>query len=82
MFYVRAPDFDMSELENLFSAAVPNSDSRGSAEKSSGRSAGSRSEKVHLVNYYFILEAFIFVSLCAGISFMSLTIGLCFLSLL
>ncbi|XP_020102865.1 formin-like protein 6 isoform X3 [Ananas comosus] len=45
-----APDFDMSELENLFSAAVPNSDSRGSAEKSSGRSAGSRSEKVHLID--------------------------------
>ncbi|KAJ6834117.1 formin-like protein 6 [Iris pallida] len=46
----KAPEFDMSELESLFSAAMPNSD-RGSADKSSGRaSLGHKSDKVHLID--------------------------------
>ncbi|RZR92558.1 hypothetical protein BHM03_00020872 [Ensete ventricosum] len=40
--------FDMSELESLFSAAVPNSELRRLGSKSSG-SMGSKSDKVHLV---------------------------------
>ncbi|KAJ6837213.1 formin-like protein 6 [Iris pallida] len=44
----KAPEFDMSELESLFSAAVP---TRGSADKSSGRaSLGNKSDKVHLID--------------------------------
>ncbi|KAJ6829506.1 formin-like protein 6 [Iris pallida] len=44
----KAPEFDMSELESLFSAAVPN---RGLADKSSGRaSLGNKSDKVHLID--------------------------------
>lgn len=43
----RAPEIDMSELENLFSAAVPTS---GIAKKSNVQSsAGPKSEKVQLV---------------------------------
>nr|XP_029118335.1 formin-like protein 6 isoform X2 [Elaeis guineensis] len=44
----KAPEFDMSELESLFSAAVPNS--VGSSGKSSGRSTGPKSDKVHLID--------------------------------
>ncbi|KAF7134492.1 hypothetical protein RHSIM_Rhsim08G0150800 [Rhododendron simsii] len=44
-----APEFDVSELETLFSATVPKSDSSG---KSGGRrqSVGSKTDKVHLVD--------------------------------
>ncbi|KAK9054460.1 hypothetical protein SSX86_025538 [Deinandra increscens subsp. villosa] len=42
-----APDFDVSELETLFSATVPNKDtSKGGRRKSTG----SKPEKVHLVD--------------------------------
>lgn len=49
--YSRAPEFDVSELETLFSATVPKSDAGG---KSGGRrkSTGSKTEKVHLVMLY------------------------------
>ncbi|KAF9616598.1 hypothetical protein IFM89_030650 [Coptis chinensis] len=47
----KAPDFDMSELESLFSAAVPNSDRGNSGEKSSRRaSVGGKSEKIQLID--------------------------------
>jgi hypothetical protein len=45
----RAPVFDMSELENLFSAVQSSSDSRRS-DKSGGRASGTKSEKIHLVS--------------------------------
>jgi hypothetical protein len=47
----RAPVFDMSELENLFSAALPSSDSRRS-DKSGSRASGSKPEKIHLVSCF------------------------------
>lgn len=47
----KAPEFDMSELESLFSTAMPNSDARGSTNRSSGRSSlGQKSEKVQLID--------------------------------
>ncbi|MQL92046.1 hypothetical protein Taro_024664 [Colocasia esculenta] len=46
----KAPEFDMSELESLFSAAVPTADSRGSGEKSRRASLGSKPEKIHLID--------------------------------
>jgi hypothetical protein len=49
----RAPEIDMSELENLFSAAVSNTDHGG---KSSVRgSRGPKVDKVQLVNEYVVL---------------------------
>lgn len=39
----------MSELESLFSAAAPNSDSGGSGCNSNRRASGPKSDKVHLV---------------------------------
>ncbi|CAH9145914.1 unnamed protein product [Cuscuta epithymum] len=45
----KAPEFDISELETLFSAAVTNLD-HGSAGKSSRRAAGSKSDKVQLID--------------------------------
>jgi hypothetical protein len=47
----RAPVFDMSELENLFSAALPSSDARRS-DKSGSRASGSKPEKIHLVSCF------------------------------
>ncbi|KAK8962166.1 Formin-like protein 6 [Platanthera guangdongensis] len=45
-----APEFDMSELEGLFSAAVPNS-RQGSGDKSCGRSSlGKKSDRVQLID--------------------------------
>ncbi|RLM60524.1 formin-like protein 6 isoform X1 [Panicum miliaceum] len=46
---LKAPVFDMSELENLFSAILPNSDSRRS-DKSGNRASGPKSEKIHLID--------------------------------
>lgn len=46
---LKAPVFDMSELENLFSAALPSSDSRRS-DKSGTRASGSKPEKIHLID--------------------------------
>jgi len=46
---LKAPVFDMSELENLFSAVLPNSDSRRS-DKSGNRASGPKSEKIHLID--------------------------------
>ncbi|CAK9148026.1 unnamed protein product [Ilex paraguariensis] len=45
-----APEFDVSELESLFSATVPKSD--GAGGKSGGRrnSVGSKTDRVHLVD--------------------------------
>ncbi|RWR91146.1 formin-like protein 18 [Cinnamomum micranthum f. kanehirae] len=46
-----APEIDISELETLFSVAVPNSDTRKPGEKSSRRaSLGSKPEKVQLID--------------------------------
>ena len=45
----RAPEFDMSELESLFSTAVPNSENGGVGGKSNRRASGPKSEKVQLV---------------------------------
>ncbi|KAA8535343.1 hypothetical protein F0562_030346 [Nyssa sinensis] len=48
----KAPEIDMSELENLFSVAVPSSDQRGSGGKSNSRaSLGHKSEKVQLIEH-------------------------------
>ncbi|XP_047044636.1 formin-like protein 6 [Lolium rigidum] len=44
----KAPVFDMSELENLFSAALPK-DSR-SSDKSGSRASGTKPEKIHLID--------------------------------
>lgn len=60
LFFVfnRPPEIDFSELESLFSAAVPNSDQGGSGRKGGSRATlGQKSEKVQLVSY--ILPAFI-----------------------
>ena len=47
LFYSRAPEIDMSELESLFSVAVPNS---GPTKKSKVHSSiGPKSDKVQLV---------------------------------
>ncbi|VFR01829.1 unnamed protein product [Cuscuta campestris] len=45
----KAPEFDISELESLFSAAIPNLD-HGSAGKSNRRAAGPKSDKVQLID--------------------------------
>lgn len=45
---LRAPEFDMSELESLFSAAAPNSDLGGKSGRSNRRS-GPKPERVQLV---------------------------------
>ncbi|GFZ03416.1 actin binding protein [Actinidia rufa] len=46
----KAPDIDMSELESLFSATVPNSDQGGSGRRSGSRSSiVQKPEKVQLV---------------------------------
>ncbi|KAF6982457.1 hypothetical protein CFC21_000842 [Triticum aestivum] len=45
----KAPVFDMSELENLFSTALPNSDSRRS-DNSGSRASGAKPEKIHLID--------------------------------
>ncbi|PNT72021.1 hypothetical protein BRADI_2g38520v3 [Brachypodium distachyon] len=45
----KAPVFDMSELENLFSTVVPNSNARNS-DKSGSRASGTKPEKVHLID--------------------------------
>ncbi|XP_030954849.1 formin-like protein 18 isoform X1 [Quercus lobata] len=44
----KAPEIDMSELENLFSAAVPTSDH---GRKSKSGSAGPKSDKVQLIDH-------------------------------
>ncbi|XWS26161.1 hypothetical protein CRYUN_Cryun26dG0007100 [Craigia yunnanensis] len=45
----KAPEFDMSELESLFSAAAPNSDNSSRDGKSNRRASGHKSEKVQLI---------------------------------
>jgi hypothetical protein len=56
--YVRAPVIDMAELECLFSAVVPTSATKGSADKLGGRSSAPRNEKIHLVYICFKLVQF------------------------
>ncbi|MCL7047583.1 hypothetical protein MKW94_030899 [Papaver nudicaule] len=47
----KAPEFDMKELETLFSAAAPTSDRGGSSDKSNRRaSLGAKSDKVQLID--------------------------------
>ncbi|XP_057960093.1 formin-like protein 18 [Malania oleifera] len=43
----KAPEFDMTELENLFSAAAPNADQGG---KSNRRTSGPKSDKIQLID--------------------------------
>ncbi|XVE53536.1 hypothetical protein DITRI_Ditri03aG0010800 [Diplodiscus trichospermus] len=45
----KAPEFDMSELESLFSAAAPISDNSSRDGKSNRRASGRKSEKVQLI---------------------------------
>ncbi|KAK3020876.1 hypothetical protein RJ639_046273 [Escallonia herrerae] len=45
----KAPEFDMSELESLFSASVPNSDHGRSGSKSNRRASGPKSDKINLI---------------------------------
>ncbi|XP_059658241.1 formin-like protein 18 [Cornus florida] len=45
----KAPEFDMSELESLFSATVPNSDHGSTGGKSNRRASGPKSDKVQLI---------------------------------
>ncbi|CAN6582858.1 unnamed protein product [Malus baccata var. baccata] len=45
----KPPEFDMKELESLFSAAAPNSDNGNTGGKSGGRAKGPKSEKVQLI---------------------------------
>ncbi|KAK2985995.1 hypothetical protein RJ640_026385, partial [Escallonia rubra] len=45
----KAPEFDMSELESLFSASVPNSDHGSTGSKSNRRASGPKSDKINLV---------------------------------
>lgn len=44
----KAPEFDMTELENLFAATIPNNGSTGG--KSNRRGSGPKSEKVNLID--------------------------------
>ncbi|KAA8521698.1 hypothetical protein F0562_012371, partial [Nyssa sinensis] len=46
----KAPEFDMSELESLFSASVPNSDHGSAGGKSNRRTSGPKSDKVQLID--------------------------------
>ncbi|XP_057510950.1 formin-like protein 18 isoform X1 [Actinidia eriantha] len=46
----KAPEFDMSELESLFAATVPNSNSGSTGGKSNRRASGPKSDKVILVD--------------------------------
>nr|XP_034917565.1 LOW QUALITY PROTEIN: formin-like protein 18 [Populus alba] len=45
----KAPEFDMSELETLFSAAAPNYDCGSTAGKSNRRTLGHKSDKIQLI---------------------------------
>ncbi|KAJ7958495.1 Formin-like protein [Quillaja saponaria] len=45
----KAPEFDMSELESLFSTATPKSDPGSTGGKSNRRISGPKSEKVQLI---------------------------------
>ncbi|XP_074287052.1 formin-like protein 18 [Silene latifolia] len=45
----KAPEFDLSELENLFAASVPNSENGGVDGKPSRRAAGPKKDKVQLI---------------------------------
>lgn len=45
----KAPEFDMSELESLFSATVPSSDTGSPGGKSNRRASGPKAEKVQLI---------------------------------
>ncbi|CAL5376218.1 unnamed protein product [Camellia sinensis] len=48
----KAPEIDMSELESLFSAAVPNSDQGGAGRRSGSRSSlGQKPDKVQLIEH-------------------------------
>ncbi|KAJ6295360.1 hypothetical protein OIU78_023391 [Salix suchowensis] len=45
----KAPEFDLSELETLFSAAAPNSDCGSTAGKSNRHTLGHKSDKIQLI---------------------------------
>ncbi|XP_059635570.1 formin-like protein 13 isoform X2 [Cornus florida] len=47
----KAPEIDMSELESLFSVAVPNSNQGGGGKSNSRASLGHKSEKVQLIEH-------------------------------
>lgn len=48
-WYCSVPEFDVSELETLFSAIVPKKAASKEADKK--KAAGSKPEKIHLVMY-------------------------------
>lgn len=60
MFCLSAPEFDVSELEKLFSANVPKP---ADSSKTGGRrkSVGSKTDKVHLVLFYMSIIEFCFM---------------------
>lgn len=49
VFCISAPEFDVSELESLFSANVPKPAGLGGKSGDRRKSAGSKPDKVHLV---------------------------------
>ena len=51
-FYLSAPEFDVSELEKLFSANVPKPADSGGKSGGRRKSVGSKTDKVHLVFFY------------------------------
>jgi len=60
VFFSSASEFDVSELEKLFSANVPKP--TDSSSKSGGRrkSAGSKPDKIQLVFFYLNINEFCF----------------------
>lgn len=48
-----APEFDVSEIETLFSAVVPKPAGSGGKGGGKHKSAGSKTDKVHLVSKLF-----------------------------
>lgn len=52
MLYFSAPEFDVSELEKLFSANVPKPADSGGKSGGRRKSVGSKTDKVHLVFFY------------------------------
>ncbi|XP_047322445.1 formin-like protein 18 isoform X2 [Impatiens glandulifera] len=48
--FYKAPEFDLSELESLFSASIPNSDLGNTGRKFSLRASGANCDKIHLID--------------------------------
>jgi len=62
-FFLSAPEFDVSELEKLFSLNVPKpADSAGKAG-GKGKSAGSKSDRITLVLFSLSLSIYMFMNI-------------------